>query len=540
MNKNADLQTFEAAIAAARAKDYARALEIANGLLARNPKDANALQIVGLVRGRQGRHPESLAAFMQADAIAPNQPPILNSIGILLKGRGEHASARSYLERAVQLNPSLLEAHINLASVFAELGERELARQSYEAAIKLNVANADSWGKFARFHEEDHNLTEARTAADRALALNPLNGDAHIALAAIEARDGKHQAVVDRVTPLLQTTPVEPVSSALLCGSLARALDKLGRYDESFAASVRANSILEVHYAERVAQRLSPMSPANLARLIGYFESADISAWTRHADLEGPTPIFLMGFPRSGTTMLDQILSSHSKLFALEEKDTLVEIAVEIVLAENGLQRLRSLSRDEVNRFRAAYWKRVGAHAPTAAQGKLFIDKMPLNTTLLGLIYRIFPDAKIIFALRDPRDVVLSCFQQTFGINIAMYQLLSLDTAARYYDQVMTIGRLCREKLPLRLHEVRYENVVGDLRAEIEPLLAFLGLDWSDAMERYYETARTRVIRTPSAKQVIEKPYQSSIGKWRRYEKQMLPVLPLLAPWAREFGYDPE
>lgn len=536
MNTNADIPSFEAAASAARRKDYALALDIATRLLVRNPKDANALQVIGFVYGKQGRHQEALAAFQRADAIAPNQAPILNSIGAMLRERGDLAGARAALEKALRLNPSLIEALYGLAGALTELGERDLARQSYENAVRLNPRNAEAIGKLARFLEEDHKIDDARAAAERALAIDPQNANAHITLAAIDAREGKHAAVFDRVTPLLRTGREGPINRATLCGALARALEKLKRYDESFSASAEANSVLHAHYAEQIAQRLSPLSPANIDRLIAHFEHADAGAWTKH-DFAEPSPVFLVGFPRSGTTLLDQILSSHSGVAVLEEKDTLYDAAVDVVLAEGGLERLASLSREEVDRFRSAYWGRVRSHLPAGADGKRVIDKAPLNTALLCLVYRLFPDAKIIFALRDPRDAVLSCFQQTFGLNVAMYQFLKLDTAARYYDLVMRLGSVYREKLPLRVHEIRYENVVSDLKAELAPLLAFLGIKWNDQMERYYETARERVIRTPSAKQVIEKPYQSSIGKWRHYEKQMQPVLPTLEPWVRAFEY---
>lgn len=540
MSSGADIPTFEAAAAAAQRGDYARAIDLADRLLAKNPRDPNALQVLGLVHARQGRNQDALDAFQRADASAPNQPPILNSIGALLRELGDAASARAVLERAVRLAPLLIEAHYNLAAAFADLGDGAGARRSYEAALKLNPRSALGWGRFARFLENDHQIPDATMCAERALAIDPKNTDAHLTLANIDARAGAHESVIARLAPLALSSGDGALGISAIYGALARSLEKLGRYEDSFAASARANERMLAHYAGSIGRRLSPFSPDHLARFIDYFGSKDFPAWTAHQQLDGPVPVFLTGFPRSGTTLLDQILSSHAGVFVMEEKDNLIDAAAEIVLSDDGAARLASLSRDDVSRLRGAYWRRAGAHVPASAAGKLIVDKGPLNSALLGLIHRLFPEAKILFALRDPRDAVLSCFQQTFGINVAMYQFLELDTAARYYDQVMTLSRLYREKLPLKLHEVRYENVVGDLRSEIEPLLAFLGLDWSDAMERYYETARTRVIRTPSAKQVIEKPYKSAIGKWRGYEKQMLPVLPMLAPWAKEFGYDPE
>src|SRR4029077_1610904 len=168
----------------------------------------------------------------------------------------------------------------------------------------------------------------------------------------------------------------------------------------------------------------------------------------------------------------------------------------------------------------------------------VFVDKQPLNAALLPLIYRLFPAAKIILALRDPRDVVLSCYQQRFGMNVAMYQLLRLDTATAYYDAVMRLVEVSRAKLPLRLHVVRYEDVVGTFETTIRGVLDFLGLGWDEGVRRYAETAKKRPIDTPSAAQVVRPLYRSARGKWRHYTKYLEPYFPTLAPWVKTFGYE--
>jgi hypothetical protein len=168
---------------------------------------------------------------------------------------------------------------------------------------------------------------------------------------------------------------------------------------------------------------------------------------------------------------------------------------------------------------------------------KIFVDKLPLNAALLPLIYRLFPEARIVLALRDPRDVVLSCFQQRFGMNGAMYQLLRTDTAAAYYAAVMSLVDQSRRLLPLQMHQIRYEDVVAQFEVQIGSLLAFLDLPWDDAVRNHTETARRRVINTPSATQVVRPLYTSSVGKWRQYEPQLAPVLGALEPWVAAFGY---
>jgi hypothetical protein len=168
----------------------------------------------------------------------------------------------------------------------------------------------------------------------------------------------------------------------------------------------------------------------------------------------------------------------------------------------------------------------------------VFVDKLPLNAALLPVIHRLFPNAKIVLALRDPRDCLLSCYQQRFGMNAAMFQLLRLDTAAAYYDAVMRLVQTCRVKLQIDVHEVRYEAVIADFDTSVGGLLSFLGLPWDDGVRGYAETAKRRVIATPSASQVVQPLYTSSRGKWLNYRRFLEPVLPVLEPWVAAFGYE--
>jgi hypothetical protein len=249
-----------------------------------------------------------------------------------------------------------------------------------------------------------------------------------------------------------------------------------------------------------------------------------------------PTPTFLVGFPRSGTTLLDQILSSHSGVFCIEEREYFAAALAAVITDAAKLARLAELSEAEIEAARGEYWRQVRSeNAPP--EGALVVDKLPLHIVLLPVIKRVFPDAKIIFALRDPRDVILSCYVQRFGMNAAMAQFLDLGSAAKYYDAVMGLMSLCRQKLALNLHQVRYEDVVDDLAREARALTDFLGLTFERAMLSFSETARGRDINTPSARQVIEPLYARSVGRWRGYASELEPALALLNAWAARFGY---
>ncbi|HBK92154.1 MAG TPA: hypothetical protein DDZ68_10835 [Parvularcula sp.] len=524
---------IEAALALLRKGETQGARQIGAEILAQDPDEPNALQVLGVIAWREGRMDEAREKFERANKAAPDHPPILNSLGVIYRDLGDLPSSRAMLERAAAVQPNFADAWHNLGTTLAALGAD--ARAAFEKAISVSPANSVALGKYAHYLEAKHELAPAREYADRTLSIDPKNYFALVTLINLALRVDAADDALSLADRALATAELTPANRAILLGKRARALEKLSRYAESFAASAEANSILHTARGEKLENLTGPRSPATLQRLEAFARSAPASIWTDRAADRGASPVFLVGFPRSGTTMLDQVLSTIDSVCVIEEKENIADAWMELLVSPDGLDKWRNMGPQDAARLVSAYWRRASAHVPQG--GPMVIDKLPLDTALLGIIHFLFPKAKIIFALRDPRDVVLSCFQQMFGLNAAMVQFLDLRMAAAYYDQVMRIGMVWRERLPLEVFEVRYENVVSDFEAEIGALLGFLGLSWSDGLRRFHETARKRTIRTPSATQVIQPLYASAVGKWRNYERELAPVRALLDPWAKRFGY---
>jgi hypothetical protein len=162
---------------------------------------------------------------------------------------------------------------------------------------------------------------------------------------------------------------------------------------------------------------------------------------------------------------------------------------------------------------------------------------MPFYCVFLPLVAKLFPRAKIIFALRDPRDVVLSCFRRRFVMTEQIYELTTLESTAGHYDAVMSLCDLYREKLGLNFYDVRHENLVADMEGETRRLCESLGIVWNAGMARVSETAQRRPINTPSGPQLAHGLSSKGVGQWRRYGEYLAPVLPKLAPWVDRFGY---
>ena len=208
---------------------------------------------------------------------------------------------------------------------------------------------------------------------------------------------------------------------------------------------------------------------------------------------------------------------------------------IEFMRSPTALDRLAAISPADAERHRAIYWRRVREMGDNPA-GRVFIDKLPLNTIKLPLVAKLFPDARILFALRDPRDVVLSCFRQRFRVNPSMFEFLTLEGAARFYGQVMRLSDLYRQRFALPVFEHRYEDLVHDFESRARAVCDFIGVDWTPDMRRFGETGARRTVATPSATQVARGLYDGA-GQWRRYADQLAPVIPILQPWIDRYGY---
>jgi Tfp pilus assembly protein PilF len=520
---------LQAAQQALARRDFHAARRAAEQVVRERPGDPGANQILGIVALELGDAETAKQHLRRADAAAPGQPHILNTLGVAFRRTGDISEARRAFTRSGERG--LIDGWRNLGNLEALAGDAKATVRAYERALKLNDKDAASHAGLAQALELLHDLAGARIHARTALAAEPHNEIAALALAQVAVRErsfDEAEALAARVAQ----RGASKINQALAWGVIGDARDKQGDAAEAFAAFTEANRILlELHGAHRTTSHL-PYHPEGVARMTAFAEREDFSTWTAPERFSTPAPVFLVGFPRSGTTLLEQVLSAHPGLVCIEEREHLALSAQDLA---SDPAKLANVTDAEIETVRAEYWKRVRAEANVGK--RIVIDKLPLNIIFLPLIKRVFPDAKIIFALRDPRDVVLSCYQQRFGMNAAMVQFLELGTAVAYYDAVMSLGLLCRERLGLPVHDVRYERVVADLETIAREMTAFLSLPFEPAMLSFREAALKRNINTPSARQVIEPIYNRSVARWKRYETQLAPVLPQLNAWAARLGY---
>ncbi len=494
----------------------------------------------GLGAQEQGRLQNALNDFETALPKLPPNPIILNAIALCLARLNRVDEAIARFDQALKLDPNSPLTHYRKGWALVNAGQMAAAIQEYERAVALQPDYAEALAGLASIAARSGDAEKARSFADRALAINPREPTALVALSMTDIAAHDFKTAEERLRPLTQDPGVTGHPRAVALGFLADALDGQQQYSEAFAHYAAENEELRRLNAARFAN--GGRASDKIRQWLDFIRSADPTPWKttipqkkhRHAPREH---VFLLGFLRSGTTLLEQVLATHPDIVHLEERDTFEDSARSYLTDATGLQRLAHIGEFELENARNRYWESVRGFGVDPA-GKIFLDKQPLNTFNLPLIAKMFPSAKIIFAIRDPRDVVFSCFRRHFEVNPTMFEFLTLSDGARFYALVMELAQAYRAILPLDILDHRYEDMIADFDGRIQRVCQYLGLEWTEAMRDFGAKAQAREIRSPSALQVRRGLYGEGAGQWRHYERELTPVEPILAPWIQTFGYE--
>lgn len=522
--------------------DQERATELAVAAQARGLDHPIVLLLVAERQEKVGNRQLALSLLKQATALAPDEPELWRRLAGTYARHGSIGDALEAYRSALALDPKSLSALVGAAAASAKLGDLRDALDLYRNASALLPDDADVLSKAAGIAAYLQAFVEARQFAERALERDPRSLGAQIALGRADIAEGSAAAAADRATALLNEPNLREEQQVAILDLRADAFDALDHVDEAFTDYQKRNALLQGQAAPSAA--VIERRADQALRLAKYFSTTGREVWrvAPGDDAEGKrtvrSHVFLLGFPRSGTTLLEKVLAGHSAAVTLEEVDHLVAASGRYLRDDIGLARLGNLTTVQADEARAVYWSGVRKTFGTDISDKVLVDKLPLHTLALPVISKLFPEAKILFALRDPRDVVLSCFRRRFEINSAMFEFLTLEGAAQYYDRVMSLARIYRDVLPLQLREARHEAIVAGFESEVRAILAFIGLDWEAGVKGFADRAKS-TLRTPSDPQVARGLNAEGIAQWRRYARQLSPVLDILRPWVDRFGYAP-
>jgi tetratricopeptide (TPR) repeat protein len=524
----------------AQAGQHAQAAALAQAARADGLEHPLLYNVLALKLESEGRLPEAEALLQSAVRLAPADVASRNALGLCLLRLERPDEALVQFESALARESGLAFIHANRGSALIALRRVGDAEASFQRALALDERHGVALAGLAHIASSRGAYPEARARAEKALQLMPGYPEAVLSLVSSELGERKPSLAEARVRDVLSREDLHPLSRAYATGLLGDALDAQDRMAEAFSAYSLCNRLLREAHGPRFDSEPGALKYAQ--GLLEFLQRADAGPWRvapLSTGLRDPASghIFVLGFPRSGTTLLEVVLEGHPQVISLEENESLIDGIQEFMREPQDLDRLLRAPPATLDALRQSYWRHV-AQTGVDVRGKVFVDKYPLNTLKLPLIARLFPKARILFAYRDPRDVVLSCFRHRFRMSAPMYELLTLEGTAAYYDVVMRVFLECMRVLPLDSCLIRHEDVVTAFTREMRRICEFLQLEWMPAMEEFALRTQRREILTPSTAQLARGLNASGVGHWRRYRTQLEPVLPLLAGWVSHFQFD--
>ena len=543
------------------AEDFERAAHLYSLIVSRRADDWSSWNNLGNAYSALGRHDEAIRALEQAAALASASQPIRINLGNTLIQAGRIEEAETVLRTAAEDVPDDPVPLVSLFAMYRDLGREDESYSVIRAAAERAPTQAEIRSDYGQEAAKRNDYAIAEAEFEAALTINPKLGPSYVGFGSLFERTNRESeldSLIDRARAngtdaqtisflkallLKRAGDIDAAFAALeaagdvvvegrkfhLRGTM---LDRLGRHEEAFEAFQAMNRFwLE-----------SPTQPQARAALYCEGTAADaalvtrewVQSWSPVAITDGrPSPIFLVGFPRSGTTLLDTMLMRDPRVVVLEEEHFLAELETEM----GGMEVLANLTQADIQRGRDFYFSQVETLVALQPDS-IVVDKHPLHLNKVAVVRRFFPDARFVLALRHPCDVLLSCYLTNFRINNAMSNFLDLDDAAAFYDLTFSSWEKARRVFDLPVGTVVYERLVEDTTRELRPLFEWLGLDWPGDDGDHRDAARARgLVTTASYSQVTEPIYTRAKGRWHNYRRHLEPVFGRLAPWVEKFGY---
>jgi tetratricopeptide (TPR) repeat protein len=570
--KGRRLQQKTELLAAVRA--YRQAIKI-------KPDFVEALNNLGNVLVDLGSYIDAAKAYRKAVKLLPEHPMLMNNLGNVLQLQGENKKAIEWFKSAIALDLNYADAYCNLGHALKDLGDLEKASKSYQTAIQLDPANQEAYNGFGNIlvkkgepeeaviafqkvvsidpnHKEAYNglgnalldigeIERAIISFRRAIELNPYNKEAYRGLGNVHNGSGNLELAIDLYRQVLKVQPDDAQAYRMLSAckkfssrdddlhtmellmdksggsdqqnmnlayGLGKAYEDLQEYEKSMTYIIEANRLKRksVNFDNSVVKKAFDDIKDSFSK--DFFDNRDKTG------SQDASPIFILGMPRSGTSLAEQILASHPHIFGAGELTLLSKLTLQI--SEKGSvnkypQGIGALRSDYLQELGDEYIEKIRKHSGSA---KYIIDKMPHNFLYIGFIKTILPNAKIIHCTRNPMDNCLSLFKNYFATgHLYSYEMTELG---QYYGLYLDMMKHWQLSLPGFCYELRYEQLVENVEAETRNLLEYCNLPWDKACLDFHKTER--LVQTASSAQVRRPIYNGSVELWTRYEKQLSPL----------------
>ena len=446
------------------------------------------------------------------------------------------------LDRLVRRAPRHPGVHHYIGETYAMLKLPDRALAAYEKAANLPGAGPPTWMELALLYERAHRLDEAEELIERAVRTGYSLGLVWLVRGRIQRRLKRPDQAEAIFRDLIARSSSDSPTAWEAWSEIALMRDFEGDYAGAVAAIKQCKQGQRRHEASHMA--VSNQIHGEMRRLIDQISADDFRRWRESTPPLNARTALLTGFPRSGTTLLEQLLDSHPDLVSSEERDFIGRDLLQAVAARrtdrNYLNALDELSDDHLAAERRRYFAAMEYFLGLPIAGRLHLDKNPAYNLTIPLVLRLFPETRLIVALRDPRDVVLSCYLRYLPLNAVSVRFLDPARTAERYALDMSAWLRFRELIETPWREVRYEDTVADAAEQARLALETLGLPWDEQVLGYRERLsgeKHKQVTSPSYEAVAQPIYTRAIGRWQHYEELLAPAMKALEPFVREFGY---
>jgi len=511
---------------------YARAADLGSA-------DANFYYNVGLAHLDRADFKSAVVVLDIARGLAPQDPEIRLRYAQACYRALRTDDALTALADWRSLLPIAPQTLAQIGQLLVNLGDQKEGAAALDAALSDPTADSAVMVTGVETFERINRIDAARTLIGR-LESQPrtasVAADLLVVRAKLAQRTGDHETALRLYGQSLQAT-TDPTQRYRKLFPLAHSLDALGRFQEAWTTLREAHaSQLEALRRADPSIALTGTPPMHITQF--GCKADDVSQWRDNPPRVEDSPVFVVAFPRSGTTLLEIALDAHPLLQSMDEQPFIQDALQEIsALSVDYPAALAGLTKSQLSDLRARYWRRASAKVALQS-GMRLVDKNPLNILRLPVIRRLFPNSPILLCLRHPCDVMLSCFMQVFRAPDFALLCNSLPSIARGYERTMDFWVRQAEILKPDVHELKYESLVTNFESELRQIMAFLGLPWDDRVLRPGDHAREKgYISTPSYSQVVQPVSNKSVGRWRNYEFAFNPLLPMLQVPLERWGY---
>ena len=512
---------------------------------------ARFLQTAGQAEGR-GELKEALQILGRARGLAPGNPDILLQLGRIHGLNYDYAAAGDFFDKAVHFSNQKKLTLTQAGKIAAEFYNLDLSGRYLRRATEQQDATADTWLKLARYLENARQMPECIQCIEQAVRLDPASIEIPFVLAQVARQAGGWEEAEKLFRSVMTTTDMW---FRVQCGyELGAVLDRQGRYDEAMAAFIEAKAPFQSQ-TETFRHKREALF-VKWRRVLAGMSAEVLKRWSAAGPQLPPARrlALLCGHPRSGTTLLEQVLDAHPDIVTAEEtRIFFMEVclplakarppepdAADIAAFQLNLEAVEAAPVELLRRLRENYFRSMERCLGEPIAGRMLVDKNPALWMLISGFPRVFPEAKFLVALRDPRDVCLSCFTLYLPprIEIQRTAYFNLSDIVDKYVEEMTLWQTLAPLMQGRYLEVRYEDMVEDLESVARKTLDFLGVPWDPAVLRFHERSQQKVMAHGNYKDVSQPVYQRARQRWRNYEKYFEPYQKKLEPFVKAFGYE--